>query len=216
MVLLAAYNILLSRYDRQEDIVVGSPIIGRRHADLQQIVGMTVNMLAFRNRPAGSKTFRAFLAEVKKNALLAYENQDYQFEQLIIDLNLQGASDRNPLFDVVFAMQKIDVDTRENIPGDFKGIEHLKFAPYPFKKKTTPFALLMSAYEMEDAIELTLTYSTHLFMPSTAEIITRHYIEVLEQVVADNDIELQNIQLSHQMVELASEVTLEDEEDFGF
>jgi non-ribosomal peptide synthetase component F len=194
--------------------VVGSPITGRRHADLQHIVGMFVNMLAFRNHPVGNKTFKAFLAEVKQNALQAYENQDYQFEQLIIDLGLQGTRDRNPLFDVVFAMQKIDIS--ENIPGDFKGIEHLKFSPYPFKKKTTPFDLLMAVFEMEDKIGLTLTYSTHLFKPSTVEKIARHYIEILEQVTADMDIELQDIQLSHQMVELESQFILEDEGEFGF
>jgi amino acid adenylation domain-containing protein len=214
MLLLSVYNILLSRYSRQEDIVVGSPITGRRHADLQHIVGMFVNMLALRNHPVGNKTFRTFLAEVKQNALQAYENQDYQFEQLIIDLGLQGTRDRNPLFDVVFAMQKIDI--RENVPADFKGIEHLKFIPYPFKKDTTPFDLLMAVYEMEDTIDLTITYSTHLFKPSSAEQIGRHYIEILEQVTADIDIYLHDIQLSHRMVELESRVILEDAGEFGF
>ncbi|MGD2085186.1 MAG: amino acid adenylation domain-containing protein [Candidatus Aminicenantes bacterium] len=216
MVLLAAYNILLSRYSQQEDIVVGSPITGRRHADLQYIVGMFVNMLAFRNRPTGNKTFGAFLAEVKQNALQCYENQDCQFEQLIVDLGLQGAGSRNPLFDVVFAMQKIDIDTREYTAGDFKGIEHLKFAPYPFKKSTTPFDLLMAVFEGEETTAFTLTYSTELFKPSTAQIITQHYIEILEQVTANKDLELQDIQLSHQMVKLESQVILGDEGEFGF
>ena len=216
MVLLTVYNILVSCYSHQEDIVIGSPITGRRHADLHHIVGMFVNMLALRNQPARSKTFRGFLAEVKQNALEAYENQDYQFEQLIADLDLQGTVNRNPLFDVVFAMQKIDIDIREDAAGDSKGIESLNFTPYPFKKNTTPFDLLMSAYERENAIEMNLNYSTYLFKRSTAEKITRHYTEILEQVVRNKDIKLQDIRLSHQLMELDSEAILEYEGDFGF
>ena len=69
MVLLAAYNTVLSRYTGQEDIVVGSPIAGRRHADLQNMIGMFVNTLAMRNYPDGNKTFNEFLKEVRDNAI---------------------------------------------------------------------------------------------------------------------------------------------------
>ncbi len=80
MMLLGAYNILLSKYTGQDDIIIGSPIVGRHHADLEGIIGMFVNTLAMRNRPEGGKTAEEFLEEVKENSLKAYENQDYQFE----------------------------------------------------------------------------------------------------------------------------------------
>ncbi|MGB7604797.1 MAG: amino acid adenylation domain-containing protein, partial [Lutisporaceae bacterium] len=105
MVLLSAYNVLLSKYSGQEDIVVGSPIAGRPHADLENIMGMFVNTLAMRNFPQGNKTFKEFLEEVKANSLLAFENQDYQFEELIDKLNVTRDLSRNPLFDVMFSMQ---------------------------------------------------------------------------------------------------------------
>ena len=108
MVLLAAYNVLLSKYTGQEDIVVGSPIAGRQHADLDNIIGMFVNTLAMRNFPESSKTFKEFLAEVKDNALRAYENQDYQFEELVEKLNIPRDMSRNPLFDTMFVMQNTD------------------------------------------------------------------------------------------------------------
>ncbi|HLP46996.1 MAG TPA: amino acid adenylation domain-containing protein [Candidatus Kapabacteria bacterium] len=221
MFLLAVYNVLLYHYSKQEDILVGSPIIGRRHADLQHIVGMFVNMLVYRNYPAGQKTFRGFLEEVKQNALQAYENQDYQFEQLIVDLNLQGTVGRNPLFDAVFSMQRIDLDMEENVHmnkahGDSKGISPLQITPYPFKRQTTPFELIMSAYETDDAIMMSLDYAARLFKHSTAEKIIRHFQEVINQVVANMDIELQNIRLSHQFKPLMDVNILEDQDDFGF
>ncbi|KAF6620866.1 hypothetical protein H6F38_28890, partial [Paenibacillus sp. EKM208P] len=67
MVLLAAYSALLSHYSGQEDIIVGSPIAGRPHADLGSLIGMFVNTLAIRNYPEGGKTFRDYVLEVKEN-----------------------------------------------------------------------------------------------------------------------------------------------------
>ena len=96
---------MLSKYTGQEDIIVGSPIAGRPHYDLQNIIGMFVNTFAFRNYPASSKTFRQFLNEVKEHALTAYENQDYQFEELIGRLNIRRDISRNPLFDTMLVIQ---------------------------------------------------------------------------------------------------------------
>ncbi|MEC3842290.1 condensation domain-containing protein, partial [Bacillus amyloliquefaciens] len=83
MVLLAAYNTLLARLSGQEDIIVGSPIAGRPHKDLEPILGMFVNTLAIRTEPKGDKRFTDYLAEVRQAALEAYEHQDYPFEELV-------------------------------------------------------------------------------------------------------------------------------------
>ncbi|MCY8281551.1 condensation domain-containing protein, partial [Bacillus inaquosorum] len=74
MVLLAAYTALLSRLSGQEDIIVGSPIAGRPHKDLEPILGMFVNTLALRTRPEGGKPFVEYLQEVRETALEAYEH----------------------------------------------------------------------------------------------------------------------------------------------
>ncbi|MBG9807845.1 peptide synthetase, partial [Bacillus subtilis] len=80
MVLLAAYTAFLSRLSGQEDIIVGSPIAGRPHKDLEPILGMFVNTLALRTRPEGGKPFVQYLQEVRETALEAFEHQDYPFE----------------------------------------------------------------------------------------------------------------------------------------
>ena len=87
MVLLAAYAVLLAKYSGQEDIVVGSPIAGRPHADVERTLGLFVNTLALRSNPSGEKTFTAFLQEVKEHTLLAFEHQEYPFEELVKKLD---------------------------------------------------------------------------------------------------------------------------------
>ena len=66
MVLLAIYYIFLSKLTIQEDITLGIPTAGRRHADLQPIIGMFVNTLVLRNYPLGEKTYNQFLNELQK------------------------------------------------------------------------------------------------------------------------------------------------------
>ncbi|MFT4500706.1 condensation domain-containing protein, partial [Bacillus cereus] len=98
MVLLSAFYILLSKYSGQEDIVIGTPVAGRPHAELQNIIGMFVNTLALRNQAEGEKGYLEFLEEVKQNSLLAYDNQSYQFEELIDKLQVNRDTSRHPLF----------------------------------------------------------------------------------------------------------------------
>ncbi|MCP4152741.1 MAG: amino acid adenylation domain-containing protein, partial [bacterium] len=81
--LLTLFNILLSKLGGIEELVVGTPTSGRGHVDLEKIVGMFVNTLALKNYPSGTKTFNAFLTEVKSRTLEAFAHQDYPYEELV-------------------------------------------------------------------------------------------------------------------------------------
>ena len=102
----------LSEEVGQEDIVVGVPTAGRRHAELEPIIGMFVNTLAIRNLPSPQKTFDDFLQEVKKRTLGAFENQEHQFEDLVEQVPVNRDAGRNPLFDVMFVLQNVDLRLR--------------------------------------------------------------------------------------------------------
>jgi non-ribosomal peptide synthetase component F len=102
MIILSVYTILLSKLSGQEDIIIGTPIAARRHADLENIIGMFVNSLAIRNYPTAEKKFSQFLVEVKNRLLEAFENQEYQFEDLVEKVSVRRDTSRNPIFDVMF------------------------------------------------------------------------------------------------------------------
>jgi acyl transferase domain-containing protein/acyl carrier protein len=211
MILLAAYNVLLNKYTGQEDIIVGSPVPGRPHADLLNIIGMFVNMLAIRNRPGGEKSFNYFLLAVKEKVLGALDNQNYQFEELTKKLGLQGDPGRNPLFDAVFEMQSIDIG--ENRPAETT----LKVAPYPLGENIkAPFDLILSTFENSGLINMRLTYSTRLFKESTIELIIRHYREIAAQITDNPEIRLQDIVLSHQLVKIEPDIEQDSDDDFAF
>ncbi|MCP5104830.1 MAG: AMP-binding protein, partial [bacterium] len=215
MLLLAAYYVLLSKYSNQEDIVVGSPVTGRRHEDLQEIIGMFVNMLALRNKPRAEKTFTEFLREVKQGVLAAMENQDYHFEELVPALGIKGNISRNPLFDAAFALQNMDVGEIEAFDG-IVDRQNSAVTPGKYEPGVSRFDLVITAVEGTDSIKMSLEYSTALFKPTTAENLVNHYLEILEQVAENPGSKLEDIKVSYQLAPIENTDLRDHEADFGF
>lgn len=213
MVLLAVCTILLWKYTGQEDIVVGSPVMGRSHQDLENIIGMFVGQLAMRNYPSGGKTFKEFLGEVKTHALEAYENQEYQFDELTRRLGVQGNPSRNPLFDVVFAIFNKSIGEEED---GLAGIGDLTFRSYPYEDRTSKTDLRFGATEMSDKIKMILTYSPALFKRSTCKKMAQRFVDIVEQIADNNSVKLADIKLLHGFSSAVSSKHKDEQGDFGF
>lgn len=187
MVLLSAITMLIAKYSNQEDIIIGSPIAGRRHSDFEGIIGMFVNTLAMRNKPEKEKTIIEFISEVKKNSLDVYENQDYPFDELIEKLNIKMDLSRNPLFDVMFAMQNMDISKIE--------IEDITFRTIQNEDKTSKFDLTFVAVENNDEIFLNISFSTGLFKISTIKKMAEHLKNILKIICRNKDYKIGDINI---------------------
>lgn len=187
MVLLASYNILLSKYTSSEDIIVGSPISGRTHKDLENVIGIFINTVAFRNFPKGDKPFVEFLREVKESSLEAYANQEYQFEELIDKLDLKRDLSRNPLFNTMLLMQSIET----------KGvtIEGVNFTRYQFQKHKTIFDLSLEAIPINGKLRFNLDYCVKLFKRERMQKLIEHFTNILKQVMQSQEIKLADIDI---------------------
>ncbi|MCP4158033.1 MAG: amino acid adenylation domain-containing protein, partial [bacterium] len=117
ILLLAFYNIMLAKYTDQDDIVVGVPVSGRRHADLHGIIGMFVNMLAMRNAPGNNNIFEHFLKEVAGNSTDAYENKDYQLDTLVEKHKPQTKAKQPLWIQTFFEYLNSGFVPQVNIPG---------------------------------------------------------------------------------------------------
>ncbi|MFC2155991.1 amino acid adenylation domain-containing protein, partial [Acidobacteriota bacterium] len=179
MVLLSIYNILLSKLSGQDDVIVGAPNAGRRHADLQNIIGMFINTLSMRNFPAGEKTFRDFLQEVKTGTLEAFENQEYQFEDLIEKVQVKRDLSRNPLFDVMFTLQNMEVVDIE--------ILDLKLSSYKYENPTAKFDMTLQVFEVGKHLSCSLEYCTALFKEETILRFIGYFKNIVEWVTRDID-----------------------------
>jgi 3-oxoacyl-(acyl-carrier-protein) synthase/acyl carrier protein len=177
MLLLAVYNILLHKYTGQEDIAVGSAVAGRAHTDLDYTVGMFVNTVVFRNRPAKEKTFGQFLAEVKAVSLSAYEHQDYPFALLVDKLNLRQDPSRSPLFDAAFALQNLSIPEMR--------LNGLTISTYPVVTGASPFDLYLEISEMKGVWPAKLEYNTTLFDEETILLMKERFISLLQDILDD-------------------------------
>ena len=109
MTLMAMVKVLLYRYTGQRDIIVGSPIAGRNHADLEDQIGLYLNTLALRDQLRDDISFETFLQQVKQTAMAAYDHQIYPFDRLVGELNLSRDLSRSPLFDVMVTLQNTEI-----------------------------------------------------------------------------------------------------------
>jgi tyrocidine synthetase III len=186
-VLLAALSIQLSKMSGNEDIIVGTPVTGRYHADQQDIIGMFVNTLALRSAPIGEKTFNDYLTEVKNSTLEAFENQDYPFEELVENLKIKRDPGRNPLMDVVFSYGKVEQEGLR-LPG-------LKIKALQGRNTTTKFDLTLHAVDTEERLQMIFEYATALYNPETIERTAAYLIKVLTTVTGDIETPIGKIEI---------------------
>jgi len=155
MLLLGAWQVLLSRYTGAEDIPVGTPIANRQRGEVEGLIGYFVNALALRTDLSGDPPFRELLKRVREVALGAYLHQDVPFEKLVEELQPERALSHSPIFQVVFVLQNAPLGGLD-LPG-------VSLETLPSDNETAKFDLTLNLQEADDFIGGSLGYSTDLF-----------------------------------------------------
>ena len=185
MSLLALFQLLLSRYSGQSDVVVGSPVANRNHREIEGLIGFFVNTLVMRTdlealQPqGGDPTFRTLLSQVREMTLEAHAHQDLPFERLVEKLQPRRDLSRNPLFQVVFALQHAPTEALK-LPG-------LTLRPQRLESSRTRFDLELHVEETAAGLGIGFAYDTDLFDGSTIERMSGHLQSLSEAVVAAPD-----------------------------
>ena len=187
MVLLGAFQVLLSKYGAGEDVVVGSPIAGRTRGEVEALIGFFINTLVLRTDLSGDPGFREVLRRVREVTLGAYEHQEVPFEKLVAELQPERSLSHAPLFQVMFTLQ--------NAGGGGGALAGLEVSVVGAAMEIAKFDLSLVLTATPQGLRGGLNYSTELFEPGTAERMVRHLERVLEQVAADADARLSRLEL---------------------
>ncbi|HEX2079665.1 MAG TPA: amino acid adenylation domain-containing protein, partial [Longimicrobium sp.] len=187
MVLLGAFQVLLSKYSGSEDIVVGSPIAGRTRGEVEELIGFFVNTLVLRTDLGGDPSFREVLGRAREATLGAYEHQELPFERLVAELQPERSLSHSPLFQVMFTLQ--------NAGGGGGALPGLSVSGVEAELASAKFDLSLMLTATAQGLRGGLTYSTDLFERSTVERMLGHLERVLEQVAADADVRLSQLEL---------------------
>ncbi|HEX4457689.1 MAG TPA: amino acid adenylation domain-containing protein, partial [Polyangia bacterium] len=180
MVLLTAFKLLLARYCRQDDLVVGTPVANRRRSEVEPLLGCFVNTLAIRTRLGGACSFREALALVRASVLGAQAHQDIPFDTLVDHLALVRDVSRTPLFQVLFVFD----DGASSAPLVASG---LRIAPVDVPLATTVFDLTLSLSERDDGFDGALDYNVDIFAGGTIARLAAHLTRLLAAALAAPD-----------------------------
>ncbi|HEX8282854.1 MAG TPA: amino acid adenylation domain-containing protein [Pyrinomonadaceae bacterium] len=188
MTLLAAWQVLLSRYTGQKDVVVGSDVANRTHSETEALVGFFSNMLVLRTDVSGNPRFAALLRRVREVCLGAYAHQHAPFEKLVEELAPRRDLSRSPIFQVMFILQ--------NAPASALELSGVTLSPVGVDNHTAKFDLgLLMREEPGGFLGGTLEYNTDLFDASTAARIAGHFRALLEAAVEAPERRVEDLEL---------------------
>jgi amino acid adenylation domain-containing protein/non-ribosomal peptide synthase protein (TIGR01720 family) len=175
MLLEAAFAVLLGRWSGEEDIVIGVPVAGRTHTDMEPLVGFFINNVVMRTRLDGDPSFREVLIRTRGTALAAFEHQEVPFEMIVDELATVRSLSHAPLFQVSFTMQNND-SVAIDVPG-------LAVSSLDRDTRHSLFDLQLFAAETENGLQFSMVYCDALFEGRSIERLVGAFQRLLSGVI---------------------------------
>ena len=188
MTMLAVLNILLQRYTNQDDIVVGTDVANRNHAEIEPLIGFFINLLVLRTDLSGNPSFSELLQRVREVTLGAYAHQDLPFDRLVKALQPQRyLSQTPPLFQVLLVLQ--------NTPLPAFELPELNLTMMEVEDTTARFDLALFLKETKAGIEGEWQYNADLFERNTITKLSNHFQNLLHSVSATPNARLNTLKM---------------------
>ncbi|HTE55678.1 MAG TPA: amino acid adenylation domain-containing protein [Kofleriaceae bacterium] len=179
MTLLAGFDVLVSRWSGQTDVVVGTPVGGRPLRELEAVVGPFLNTVALRVSLDGDPSFREVLARVRHKAVEAYQHQEVPFERVMEEVAPPRDMSRTPVFQLFFNML--------SYPAASAALPGLRFEVLGSQLLPSKFDLTVYARDSGDGVDLQIAYNADLFDAARIEELAAQYERLLDQCAADPD-----------------------------
>jgi amino acid adenylation domain-containing protein len=200
VVMLAAFQTMLHYLSGQDDLVVGSPVVGRSRAEFEQTVGLFTNPVFLRVNLSGNPTFQEFLSHVRQTVLAALEHQD--FPTLLLVERLKPARDlsRPPICQVMFVLDKPHGLAERGAPtfvhgeaGPTMNSGGLVLESFPLEHRSASLDLVLLVVESTQSLSISMRYNAELFDHSTIVRFGKYFETLLEHVVAQPEVRLSGL-----------------------
>ncbi|WP_133054523.1 non-ribosomal peptide synthetase, partial [Niastella populi] len=187
--LLASWNVLMYRYTSQKDIVIGTPVAGRDHADLEGQIGFYVNTLALRNEVNPEESFAGFYSRLKDDTLRSYSHQMYPFDRLVEELGLQRDTSRSAVFDVMLTLQN-NGERSERFELSDEELNQITDKGY----STSKFDIEIAAREIGDYMHLNFIFNPDVYEKAMVEGLIGHYRQLLHVLLETPEVKISQIE----------------------
>ncbi|MFH8516593.1 condensation domain-containing protein [Streptomyces gelaticus] len=191
VVLLTVFQVLVSRYTGQLDVLVGTPMAGRTDPVLAECVGNFVNPVVLRADLSDSASFRAQLERTRRTVVAALEHQDYPFELLVSELAPRRVDDRNPIFQAMFSYQQpsrypalagLYVADEGAAPVAWAG---LTAVPFRLDQQDDQLELVLEVVQDGDRLVGVLKFRKSVFSAQAARQAIENYLALLQAALAE-------------------------------
>jgi len=172
---LAVLAALLHVYTGRQDLIVGTPVLGRDRTETADLIGFFVNTLALRSKLEGDLAFGAHLARIRATVLGALQHQDLPFERLIEELRPERRPGRSPLVDLMFLLEGVNAF---QIPG-------LSAEPFAIAGGEAKLDMVLAVRAAGERMWLAAEYDADLFDAPTIRRLLHHFEALLTAVDAD-------------------------------
>jgi amino acid adenylation domain-containing protein len=203
VLLLAVYKLLLHRYCRAADFVVGSSITYRNRPQFENTAGYLVNQVALRARAGDDPTFHQFLQAVKKTVSDGIAHGDYPFAALIKQLSKGAERSEFPAF--IQTMFNFEcVAPHEGIKALALGVngatlqvDELTISPVPYASPHAQFNIRLNCVEHSAGLTCAWEYRTGLFDPATASKLHEYFVNLANTAIEQPHLRLSKFNLIH-------------------
>ncbi len=187
MTVLAAFQTLLSKYARQEDIVVGTPIANRDLFETKRLIGFFTNVLALRTDVSGDPTFAELLGRVREMTIAAFTHQNVPFQKVIEAVQPQRDLSYPPIFQVMLVLQ--------NTVKQAISLENLTVEIIDADTGTARNDLTFELLDIGNRISGVVEYNTSLFTAGTIQRMIGQFHALLEHIIEDPNRPLSGLSL---------------------
>jgi Condensation domain len=177
MTLLGAYSIVLGQHANSEDVIVGTPVAGRRNSATEPLLGCFINTLAMRTDLSGDPTFRELMTRIRKYTLGAYDNQDVPFQRVADAIEGERNGVRSSLIQALLVLQ--------NFPGEPPEMAGLTVEEVPITTDETKVDITFYIIPADDYLELEIEYDSSLFDEATAREFATEFTGILGAAAED-------------------------------
>jgi amino acid adenylation domain-containing protein len=187
--LLASWNIMLYNYTATGDIVIGTPIAGRNHADLSDQIGFFVNTLALRNQVQPNISFDRFYKEVTDTTFLAFEHQNYPFDRLVEDLKIKKNISRSVIFDFMLILQNAQQSREDNTKINAYNIDNI----LDLGHTVTKFDLDINCKEFSNYLSYEISFNNDVYDKDMISGLMSHYKQLVKNILKSSKLALASI-----------------------
>lgn len=191
MVLTAAFQLLLSVEAGEEDVVATTVVHGRDRPRYRDVLGLFINTLALRTRPARSLTFRRYLAQVRDVTYGAFRNAAYPFH-LALEPLPEASRQAATRYQLVYqGSGRIDLAgfpaMYSGVPGASLRVGGLTLESVDATAEEGQFDLHLLVYDADGGYAVQLKYDAELFSASTARRLCQRFLDLLRQAAEAPD-----------------------------